>query len=86
MKEPVYRRIDGKGRVYLPKKLMEALGLEPGGELPAPAPVRNGNHEIGSAHGSLSSPQQLLSRHYSSMISSAGTAASGTAALRSFHW
>lgn len=31
MKEPVYRLIDGKGRVYLPKKLMEALGLEPGG-------------------------------------------------------
>ena len=31
MKEPVYRLIDGKGRVYLPKTLMEALGLEPGG-------------------------------------------------------
>ena len=31
MKEPVYRLIDGKGRVYLPKEQMAALGLEPGG-------------------------------------------------------
>ena len=31
MLKDVYRLIDAKGRVYLPKKLMEALGLEPGG-------------------------------------------------------
>ena len=31
MLKDVYRLIDTKGRVYLPKKQMEALGLEPGG-------------------------------------------------------
>ena len=31
MLKDVYRLIDTKGRVYLPKKLMETLGLEPGG-------------------------------------------------------
>lgn len=31
MLKDVYRLIDAKGRVYLPKKLMETLGLEPGG-------------------------------------------------------
>ncbi len=30
MKDAVYRLIDAKGRVYLPKKQMAALGLEPG--------------------------------------------------------
>ena len=31
MLKDVYRLIDPKGRVYLPKKLMETLGLEPSG-------------------------------------------------------
>lgn len=31
MLKDVYRLIDTKGRVYLPKKQMETLGLEPGG-------------------------------------------------------
>ncbi len=31
MKNPVYRLIDAKGRVYLPKDLRETLDLEPGG-------------------------------------------------------
>lgn len=31
MLKDVYRLIDGKGRVYLPKELRESLGLEPGG-------------------------------------------------------
>ena len=30
MKEPVYRLIDAKGRVYIPKELRERLGMEPG--------------------------------------------------------
>ena len=31
MLKDVYRLIDAKGRVYLPKELRDALGLEPGG-------------------------------------------------------
>lgn len=31
MLKDVYRLIDAKGRVYLPKRLMATLGLEPGG-------------------------------------------------------
>ena len=31
MLKDVYRLIDANGRVYLPKKQMETLGLEPGG-------------------------------------------------------
>jgi len=31
MKDFVYRLIDAKGRVYLPKDLRESLDLEPGG-------------------------------------------------------
>ena len=31
MLKDMYRLIDAKGRVYLPKELRDALGLEPGG-------------------------------------------------------
>jgi len=31
MLKDVYRLIDAKGRVYLPKELRDAMGLEPGG-------------------------------------------------------
>ncbi len=48
LKDPVYRLIDAKGRVYLSKELREALGLEPGGFVKLAA--ENGSLRLRKVH------------------------------------